>query len=65
MFLIGFFKILLHIYILPLSSSDILENYARSPFLATEAENFMEIRDREHQGAIHLYVPNLTIRLLE
>ncbi|XP_022158555.1 uncharacterized protein LOC111025014 [Momordica charantia] len=31
-------------------SSDILESYARSPFLATETENFMDIRAREHQG---------------
>ncbi|XP_011652197.1 uncharacterized protein LOC101221043 isoform X2 [Cucumis sativus] len=30
-------------------SSDILESYARSPFLATETDNFMDIRHREHQ----------------
>ncbi|XP_062007540.1 uncharacterized protein LOC133724729 isoform X1 [Rosa rugosa] len=31
-------------------SSDILESYPRSPFLATDNENFMESREREHQG---------------
>lgn len=45
--------------------SDILESYARSPFLATETDNFMDIRHREHQGANRFYIPNLTVRLLE
>ncbi|KAI9161514.1 hypothetical protein LWI28_018159 [Acer negundo] len=31
-------------------SSDILESYPRSPFLATDTENFLDSRDREHQG---------------
>ncbi|PRQ49746.1 putative angiotensin-converting enzyme 2 [Rosa chinensis] len=31
-------------------SSDILESYPRSPFLAADNENFMESREREHQG---------------
>lgn len=32
-------------------SSDILESYPRSPFLATDSENFLDSRDRgEHQG---------------
>lgn len=39
--------------------SDILESYARSPFLATETENFMDIRAREHQGENLLWLsPN-------
>ncbi|CAI0374646.1 unnamed protein product [Linum tenue] len=31
-------------------SSDILENYVRSPFLAAENDNFLDSRDRELQG---------------
>ncbi|KAL6145151.1 PREDICTED: uncharacterized protein LOC101293409 [Fragaria vesca subsp. vesca] len=31
-------------------SSDILESYPRSPFLATDNENFLDPREREHQG---------------
>ncbi|KAL9408928.1 hypothetical protein AB3S75_047336 [Citrus x aurantiifolia] len=31
-------------------SSDILESYPRSPFLATDTENFLDSREREHQG---------------
>ncbi|CAN0907994.1 hypothetical protein LINGRAHAP2_LOCUS25086 [Linum grandiflorum] len=31
-------------------SSDILENYARSPFLPQESESFLDSREREHQG---------------
>ncbi|CAN1256394.1 hypothetical protein LINPERPRIM_LOCUS9301 [Linum perenne] len=31
-------------------SSDILENYARSPFLPQENETFLDSREREHQG---------------
>ncbi|XP_022742678.1 uncharacterized protein LOC111293895 isoform X2 [Durio zibethinus] len=31
-------------------SSDILESYPRSPFLATDNENFLDSREREHQG---------------
>ncbi|KAK2652159.1 hypothetical protein Ddye_012015 [Dipteronia dyeriana] len=31
-------------------SSDILESYPRSPFLATDTENFLDSHDREHQG---------------
>ncbi|KDP37823.1 hypothetical protein JCGZ_06725 [Jatropha curcas] len=31
-------------------SSDILENYPRSPFLASDNENFLDSREREHQG---------------
>ncbi|KAB2631152.1 hypothetical protein D8674_008671 [Pyrus ussuriensis x Pyrus communis] len=31
-------------------SSDILESYPRSPFLATDNNNFLDSRDREHQG---------------
>ncbi|XP_022766587.1 uncharacterized protein LOC111311458 isoform X2 [Durio zibethinus] len=31
-------------------SSDILESYPRSPFLATDNENFLDFREREHQG---------------
>ncbi|XP_068308575.1 uncharacterized protein [Pyrus communis] len=31
-------------------SSDILESYPRSPFLATDNDNFLDSRDREHQG---------------
>lgn len=30
-------------------SSDILETYPRSPFLATDSESFLDSRDREHQ----------------
>lgn len=30
--------------------SDILESYPRSPFLATDNENFLDPREREHQG---------------
>ncbi|KAJ4701124.1 hypothetical protein OWV82_024412 [Melia azedarach] len=30
-------------------SSDILESYPRSPFLATDTENFLDSREREHQ----------------
>lgn len=45
--------------------SDILESYARSPFLASETENFMDIREREHEGAIYLHELNLVICVLE
>ncbi|KAE8681914.1 cystathionine beta-lyase [Hibiscus syriacus] len=31
-------------------SSDILESYPRSPFLATDNETFLDSREREHQG---------------
>ncbi|XP_057999952.1 uncharacterized protein LOC110659377 isoform X2 [Hevea brasiliensis] len=31
-------------------SSDILENYPRSPFLASDNDNFLDSREREHQG---------------
>ncbi|KAK9913019.1 hypothetical protein M0R45_036846 [Rubus argutus] len=31
-------------------SSDILESYPRSPFLVTDNENFLDSRDRDHQG---------------
>ncbi|KAL6272688.1 hypothetical protein ACE6H2_023380 [Prunus campanulata] len=31
-------------------SSDILESYPRSPFLATDNDNFLDSREREHQG---------------
>ncbi|XWS43060.1 hypothetical protein CRYUN_Cryun16bG0069000 [Craigia yunnanensis] len=31
-------------------SSDILESYPRSPFLATDNENFLDSRERQHQG---------------
>ncbi|KAM7256807.1 hypothetical protein ACFE04_012548 [Oxalis oulophora] len=31
-------------------SSDILENYPRSPYLATDSDNFLDSRDREYQG---------------
>ncbi|KAE8725176.1 Cystathionine beta-lyase isoform 1 [Hibiscus syriacus] len=31
-------------------SSDILESYSRSPFLATDNEAFLDSREREHQG---------------
>ncbi|GLT40533.1 hypothetical protein SLA2020_146610 [Shorea laevis] len=31
-------------------SSDILESYPRSPFLATDNDNFFDSREREHQG---------------
>ncbi|PON75040.1 histidine-tRNA ligase [Parasponia andersonii] len=31
-------------------SSDILESYSRSPFLAPDADDFLDSREREHQG---------------
>ncbi|XP_015582980.1 uncharacterized protein LOC8279875 isoform X2 [Ricinus communis] len=31
-------------------SSDILENYPRSPFLASDNDNFLDSREQEHQG---------------
>ncbi|XVE90765.1 hypothetical protein DITRI_Ditri20bG0103500 [Diplodiscus trichospermus] len=31
-------------------SSDILESYSRSPFLATDSDNFLDSHERQHQG---------------
>ncbi|KAK3218175.1 hypothetical protein Dsin_012145 [Dipteronia sinensis] len=43
-------------------SSDILESYPRSPFLATDTENFLDSRDREHQGGFScLFSPLLPL----
>lgn len=42
---------------------DILESYPRSPFLATDNDNFLDSREREHQGEDLTYLSLLQLTL--